>query len=439
VTPTYLSRDGEQFGPFTPDQIQEMLLSGQILPSDFFWQEGMAEWGVVSDNWQPVSTPAPSPPKPSGTTRPQLSAKPDFNAPSKPSRAEGYPITFISLIAVVALLAITAAYLVFQSFQPSLDEDLNNVTEQAEILEPTSTPPPLASTPRQTPTPPAPLTTQSSAPVPLPAVRPSGDHLRVVAWNIEWYPGGSLDASPEKAAAHEVQVKRELQQLAPDIFLAQEIRSWTDFDRLVSSLPGLHTAMVSSFKLGREVGKQQAAIATKLPVNSAWYENWKAASPTPSRGFSAAVIEVPDSNKLLLVYSVHLKSNIARRDGDAEKNYLQREESARQLIAHVRDMERLFEDRISGIIVGGDFNTNDDGQFADRTISMMIEAGFQSTWDGVPADARQTWRGGGRFKPTTLDYIFTKGISPLRARTLMAEGSDHLPLEISVPLSELSD
>lgn len=100
-------------------------------------------------------------------------------------------------------------------------------------------------------------------------------------------------------------------------------------------------------------------------------------------------------------------------------------------------MERLFEDRISGIIVGGDFNTNHDGQFADRTISMMIEAGFHSTWNGVPGDARQTWRGGGRFKPTTLDYIFTKGISPLRARILMADGSDHLPLEISVPISEL--
>ncbi len=69
----------------------------------------------------------------------------------------------------------------------------------------------------------------------------------------------------------------------------------------------------------------------------------------------------------------------------------------------------------------------------------MIEAGFHSTWDGVPADARQTWRGGGRFKPTTLDYIFTKGISPLRARILMADGSDHLPLEISVPISELQD
>ncbi len=102
-------------------------------------------------------------------------------------------------------------------------------------------------------------------------------------------------------------------------------------------------------------------------------------------------------------------------------------------------MERLFEDRIYGKIVGGDFNTNHDGQFAERTISMMIEAGFHNTWDGVPAEARQTWRGGGRFKPATLVYIFTKGISTLHARILMADGSDLLPLEISVPISELQD
>lgn len=102
-------------------------------------------------------------------------------------------------------------------------------------------------------------------------------------------------------------------------------------------------------------------------------------------------------------------------------------------------MERLFEDRIYGIKVGSDFNTNHDGQFADRTISMMIEAGFHNPWDGVPAEARQTWRGGGRFKPTPLDYIFTKGFFPLRARILMADGSDHLPLEISVPIPELQD
>jgi endonuclease/exonuclease/phosphatase family metal-dependent hydrolase len=436
VTPTYLSRDGEQFGPFSSEQVHEMLQSGQVLPSDFYWQEGMAEWGVVSDNWQPVSTPAPSPPMPAASNRPALSARPNVSVSAKQSRSKDYPIAFVyTLVVSVVLLALAAAYLVFQSFQPSLDEDFNNVSEQAEILEPTPTPPHLASTPRQTPTPPAPSPTQTYTPVPLPAVWPSGDHLRVVAWNLEWYPGGGMDATPDEALAHEAKAKPELQCISPDIFLAQEIRSWSDFDRLVSTLNGLHTAVVSSFKLGREIGKQQAAIASKLPVNSAWYENWKAADPTPSRGFSAAVLEVPESNKLLLVYSVHLKSNLAKRDGDAEKNFRMREESVRQLVAHVRDMERLFEGRISGVIVGGDFNTNHDGQFGDATISMMVDAGFHNTWADTRAEARQTWRGGRRFKPTTLDYIFTKGIAPLSAQILEADASDHHPIEISVPIS----
>jgi endonuclease/exonuclease/phosphatase (EEP) superfamily protein YafD len=102
-------------------------------------------------------------------------------------------------------------------------------------------------------------------------------------------------------------------------------------------------------------------------------------------------------------------------------------------------MEKLFQGRISTVIIGGDFNTNHDGDFGDRTIAMMVEAGFHNTWDGVPQEARQTWRGSGRFPPTTLDYIFTKGISPLSAQILGAQGSDHYPFEILIPLSALRD
>lgn len=447
-----ISRDGEQFGPFSPEEVQHMLQAGQVLPTDFFWQEGMEGWGVVSDQWQQVSTPPQSQTTPRAPTRPTLSPQPSFSAPVKPPRTEGYSPAFIfSLIAAMALLAIAAAYFVVDSFRPSEVEDFNDVSTQEDFHEEAPSPPlRFASTPQQTPTPqpaqipsptPAPRPPQipSSTPVPPPVARPSGDHLRVVVWNIQWYPGRKQNTSARQAANHETQIKEELQKLSPDIFLAQEIRSWPVFDRLVSSLPSLNTAVVSSFRHGRVVGDQQVAIASRLPVNSAWFENWKAASPTPSRGFSAAVLEIPGSRNLILAYSVHLKSNVTRRGGDAQGNYRQREESVRQLISHVRHMEKLFQGRISTVIVGGDFNTNHDGVFGDRTIAMMVEAGFHNTWSGVPAEARHTWRGGGRFPPTTLDYIFTKGLPPMQAQLLDAAGSDHRPFELAIPLAELRD
>ena len=46
---------------------------------------------------------------------------------------------------------------------------------------------------------------------------------------------------------------------------------------------------------------------------------------------------------------------------------------------------------------------------------MMAEAGFANRWEGVSRKRRETWIGGGRFEPTTFDYIMTKGLGSPRA------------------------
>ena len=43
----HISRDGEQFGPYSPDQVQEYLAAGQLLPTDLAWYEGAADWVPV--------------------------------------------------------------------------------------------------------------------------------------------------------------------------------------------------------------------------------------------------------------------------------------------------------------------------------------------------------------------------------------------------------
>ena len=172
-------------------------------------------------------------------------------------------------------------------------------------------------------------------------------------------------------------MKKELTKINPDILLAQEIRDWDAFIDLCSAIPDLQVAAVSHYRQGNAIGKQQTAIASKLPVIAAWYDNWKPAEDQPPRGYTAAVVQIPGTENLLLFYSLHLKSNRAKGEEDTKSNYAQREESARQLLAHVEEMQgKAFKDRIVGVIVGGDFNTNHDGQFDDKTVEILAEAGF---------------------------------------------------------------
>lgn len=49
-TPTiFLSDGGVESGPFTSQQIREMMALGSISTDAFYWQEGMAEWSTVQD------------------------------------------------------------------------------------------------------------------------------------------------------------------------------------------------------------------------------------------------------------------------------------------------------------------------------------------------------------------------------------------------------
>ncbi len=271
--------------------------------------------------------------------------------------------------------------------------------------------------------------------------RKDGVSLKVISWNIEWYPGKTRFARGPQMAAHAAHVNRQFREMNPDVFLAQEMRDWNAFALLCDEVKGLRPATVSAFT-SEETGEywnQQLGIGSQLYVAAAWSEPWgEGEEITPRRGFNVAVLRLPDSFDHLLVYNVHLKSNRSSNEEEAMKNYRTREESVRQLLAHVNDMkERVFKNRIVGVIIGGDFNTNHDGQFGDdRTIAIMEEAGFHNTWTGVPREERLSWRGSNRFEPTTFDYIFTMGLPETTARLIPveADSSDHWPVTITLDL-----
>lgn len=275
------------------------------------------------------------------------------------------------------------------------------------------------------------------------AAASASEPLRLVNWNIEWFPGHRPTASAEEAEKHMKECQTALKAMNPDIFVAQEIHDWAAFHELVSVVPGLTVHVVSSFR-DAESGRirpQQIGIASKLKCRGAWWENWAANYPNISRGFSFAALEHPDGG-LIMVYGNHLKSNGGGNTEDgAKNNAAMRDEQVKQLLAHRQTVTTAFSSHsITGWVIAGDFNTNHDGQFPhDTVIQSMVDGGCHNSWTGVPREKRLTWRSdpepeNRRFEPTTFDYIFTDGFIPQKAFLIEVprELSDHYPIGIKL-------
>lgn len=71
-----VARDGQELGDFDKAAFEAKIAAGEILPTDHYWAEGMAEWEQVSEYAPPASVmartvkmqadefvPEPAPPK----------------------------------------------------------------------------------------------------------------------------------------------------------------------------------------------------------------------------------------------------------------------------------------------------------------------------------------------------------------------------------------
>lgn len=45
----YLSRDGQQFGPFSDNDLVRFQGTGQLQPTDLLWHEGLGDWRPLSE------------------------------------------------------------------------------------------------------------------------------------------------------------------------------------------------------------------------------------------------------------------------------------------------------------------------------------------------------------------------------------------------------
>jgi len=262
---------------------------------------------------------------------------------------------------------------------------------------------------------------------------------KALTWNIEWFPGKRPNAKQADKDKQFAEVQAELAKLKPDIFLAQEVSDEKAFEKLVATMPGMKVDVFSRFLENNsdKIGPQQCCIASNLKANSAFFESFKPTADLPhlGRGFAFAALEHPDGG-LIMLYSVHLKSNRGSETPVGEMRVADtRRESVSQILAHKAEMEKRFAgQKIVGWLIGGDFNTNHDGQFPKCTVVSDLEkAGFHNTWGSTPKKQRLTWHNGPwdkKFKPTTFDYMMTSGFkeNTSKAISISRETSDHDPV-----------
>ena len=267
--------------------------------------------------------------------------------------------------------------------------------------------------------------------------------LRVVFWNMEWFPGGSPTANSSEVVSQITKAVPEVAKLAPDVFCAEEILNDKAMEIALYKTPGVVPQVCSAFvdETGT-VTPQQIAIASNKATVGAWWESWKSGGEiTPKRGFSLAVIE-PAPGHILLVYAVHLKSN--HDDANRDKNIAMREESVKQILAHVEAMEKAYGKMGKvGVVIGGDLNTStEDPKFHDeKTLGMFKNAGFSWAWEGVPFKDRVTIPSvpprNPKFPPfpdACFDHVFYKGVKVSSASVTKIENnpSDHRPVSVEV-------
>ena len=278
---------------------------------------------------------------------------------------------------------------------------------------------------------------------PLHATPPAAStHLTCTFWNVEWFPGRRPHAGAKAQASHLAAVLPVIETLDPDVLGLEEVGD-TDAARLLTDhLPGFRVDACTEFTRDPtgEPSRQQTVLCSRLPLLTAGWQRWTpdAQGRPPRRGFAFAAYR-PAPGEVLLVYGLHLKSNLADEPGGDATNVAMREESMRQLLVHQQQETAACAQwgRVRMVVVGGDMNTSlDDGRFeSERTLRSLRDEGvFRWGWEGVPLTLRLTLPGSGPYPATCFDHVFYRGDGVrLASASILPTGrsaSDHRPVTV---------
>ena len=104
----YLARNNQQAGPYTLEQLNQMLASQQVLLTDLVWHQGMPEWKALGEltqgklAYEPVGY-QPQPPIPEPMHTPNQFSKPN-HTPAKVAQPELASIGTRALAKVIDFL-----------------------------------------------------------------------------------------------------------------------------------------------------------------------------------------------------------------------------------------------------------------------------------------------------------------------------------------------
>lgn len=109
----HIGRNNQQLGTFTVPQVLGGLASGQFLPTDIAWHEGLDDWAPLS-TLAVLSAPPPASPV---TTPPPAPAKPEFSLPKittpekPPSRLKGWLLRAAVFLVLLGVAVPTARFI----------------------------------------------------------------------------------------------------------------------------------------------------------------------------------------------------------------------------------------------------------------------------------------------------------------------------------------
>ena len=266
----------------------------------------------------------------------------------------------------------------------------------------------------------------------------------VTTWNMKWFPSGKANLRNEppveqatvriagkvlsSAVAEQTRRGR-----ADIIVLAQEVRDAESMTNYVNAagIEGLKVAAVSDFRDGDVPLWQQVAIMTNMPVIDSGFAVWsRNGGVSIPRGFAYALLD-GGAEGPIACFSLHLKSNLNQTGTEFEnqKNIYKREAAAAQILAMLKKMRSDYPNRELRVIVGGDFNTNDDdaAYVSESTIRSFYGAHFRSCFRGLKKSQKITHPAANGFPDATFDYILYRGFERIVSRKIYpgAPVSDH--------------
>ncbi len=277
----------------------------------------------------------------------------------------------------------------------------------------------------------------------------------LTTWNMKWFPSGKADLriSPE---FEDFKIKKAGDMIAESyrsvgggerdgaIVFVEELRDKYVCEDLVAraSIPGLKVAVVSNFKdkAGYPLW-QQSAIFSNLPVVEAGFMPWQSERYVDMpRGFSFAVLG--EGDELIAAFCVHLKANVNMKGEELEtqKNIYKREFASAQILEKFRELRKRFGNRLTRVVVAGDFNTNEDDEtfVSEATLRSFYGAHFRSCFTGLGKHQRVTHPKSGGYPDATFDYILYRGFGRGKARKINPGSpiSDHNLVSIKLPVNE---